>query len=447
MIPQAAAVDVAILGGGPAGLAAAAALARSGRNAVVFERAGYHAARAGETFGGEVRPLLEQIGAWDAFAALGQVPFRGVRSAWGGAELSERSAIVKPLGEGFHVERARFDELLAGCAARAGAVVHRDAGVCSVARSKEGFRVAAKNGAEVSARFLIDASGRGASATARAIRERRWLSFDRLVAIVARLPARDSVGPELLLESAEEGWWYAVPQPDGTLLTALLTDADLVAAGPRTTLGARFRAALARTVHIAALAGDAMPLSPPRLVRADSGLLLPDRGARWRAIGDAAFACDPLGGDGVARALRSGLLAASEIGASLDGGAAGEGTGTIARFESYLDRRASYYSGEARWPDALFWVRRRVAGWATAPLVLDPLQRLGWDGAPLERHAAPPAEAHLPRSAIAAALDRLREARPAHEALAALREAAPIGDRRLLVGLQLLVAQGCVAAV
>src|SRR5216683_1250303 len=96
-----------------------------------------------------------------------------------------------------------------------------------------------------------------------------------------------------------------------------------------------------------------------------------------------------------------------------------------------------------RWPDALFWARRRAAGWANAPLVLDPLRRLRWDGAPLDPHAAAPVEALLPRGAIAAALESLRKARPAHEALSALRDAAPIGDRRLLVGLQMLLEQGC----
>ena len=434
--------DVAILGGGPAGLAAAAVLARSGRSVVVFEKAGYDAARAGETFGPEVRPLLEEIGAWDAFAAIGHVPFRGVASAWGSPALFERPAILRPLGEGFHVERARFDAALAANAEGAGAIVHRGTGPCALSREGDGFRVDGAFGAPVSARFLIDASGRGASASAAAIRERRWLSFDRLVAIVAHLPAAAELAPELLLEAAEEGWWYAVPQPGGTLLVALLTDADLVAAGPRAELGARFSAALARTVHVAALAGGAAPLAPPWLVRADSGLSLPDRGANWRVAGDAAFSCDPLGGDGVARALRSGMEAAR----GLDG-SAGAAASPLSRLEAYLDRRASYYSAEGRWPDALFWKRRRAGGWQGEPLVLDPLRQLRGIGIAPDPHAIAPAEALLPRSAITAALELLRDPHPAHEALLELREAAPVGDRRLLVGLQRLVAGGCIAAL
>jgi hypothetical protein len=51
----------------------------------------------------------------------------------------------------------------------------------------------------------------------------------------------------------------------------------------------------------------------------------------------------------------------------------------------------------------------------------------------------------VPPRAIASALAVVRGPTPAHVVLAALREAAPLGDRRLLVGLQMLVAAGALA--
>jgi hypothetical protein len=112
-----------------------------------------------------------------------------------------------------------------------------------------------------------------------------------------------------------------------------------------------------------------------------------------------------------------------------------------------LDRRARYYLIEGRWPDAPFWIRRRPPDWTIAPLTLPPTSLLRWDGTPPARDALAKAEALLPRRAIAATLNLLRTPKPAHAALHALRSHAPLGDRRLLIGLQLLVEHGSLECV
>src|SRR5262249_12815583 len=134
-----------------------------------------------------------------------------------------------------------------------------------------------------------------------------------------------------------------------------------------------------RTVHTAARVGDARLSGPVRAVRADSGLLWPDRGRGWRALGDAAMACDPLAGNGVVRALRSAIAGAAEIDRVLDGEhmAAPD---VQAELSAYLNRRASYYRSEFRWPNALFWARRSSPDWLRSPLTLPPTARLHWNG-------------------------------------------------------------------
>jgi flavin-dependent dehydrogenase len=439
--------EVVIVGGGPAGLGLAIALSRLGRKVVVLERTRYDRQRAGETFGGELGPVLVALGAWDDFHALGPVPFRGVQSAWGGPELAERASLFNPFGDGWHVDRARFDACLAECAARAGAIVQQGTGACALERGGPGWRVRPAAGPEVAARYLVLASGRGAPTGATSAPERHWLRADRLVALLGRLSAPTAAiepalqleaEPALLLEAVEEGWWYSVPQPDGSLLATLMTDGDLLPARGRAALAEHFTAALARTAHTAARAAGGMLTAEPWIARADSGLLLPDRGPDWRALGDAAMACDPLAGNGVVRSLNSALQAAPDIDRTLSG-APSSTPDLHAGFIDYLAMRGRYYAREPRWPEAPFWARRRPVAWQAAPLFLEPQQPLVRTGVAAAREALAPIESLIPPEAIRAVLDRLRQQRPAHEALAFLKSVAPLEDLRLLVALQYLV--------
>ncbi|MRG92741.1 FAD-dependent oxidoreductase [Polyangium spumosum] len=439
--------DVVVLGGGPAGLAAAIALSERGRSVVVLERGRLGRQRVGETFGPEIAPLLQKLGVWNDFTAEAVVPFRGVRSAWGSEELATRSSIVHPLGEGFFVDRVRFDVILADAAARHGAVLREEMGVATIEEAPWGVSVHAREGVEVRCKFLVDATGRGAPAGAVGSHVRRWVACDRAIAIALRMtpPAGRDVEPELLIESAEEGWWYVAPQPGQRLLFVLVTDADLVGAAYRPEPLERFRAALERTRHVRGLFEGCTIEEPPRVARADTGMLVPGRGARWCAVGDALVAGDPLSGDGVSRGIRSAIEAAADIDRALVEGAdvlPAPATDVAAFLEGHLDRRARYHEMEARFPEALFWKRRQPFDWRSAPITLDPRVILQWNGREPDPRAIASIEALVPPKALASTLDFLRTPRPAHEALAALRSAAPLGDRRLLLGLQALAVVG-----
>jgi flavin-dependent dehydrogenase len=438
--------DAIVVGGGPAGSAVGGALARRGHSVVVLERTAYERSRAGETLDAETVPLLRSLGAWDAMRDFTerQLPHRAVLSSWGSAEIEDRPSILHPLGEGRHVDRARFDEAMAAWAESCGASVRRNAGTCVVRRRGDAFRVDAARSQPVEGRYFVDASGRGAAASAK-LGRRRWLAVDRQVALVARMEVPRDLGFDLLLEAAEEGWWYSVPQPDGALVVALVTDSDLLPAEGRRARTTSFARSLARTTHTAGRCQGASGNPAVRIVRADSGLLVPERGDGWCAVGDAAMATDPLAGNGVARALRGAIEAVVDIDAWLRGATTSPPATLHRRFTQYLDRRAGYYEIETRWRDAPFWARRRPGPWREAPITLDP-------GVMLRRGASPSAaalaavESLIPPRAIASTLDSVATATPAHALLSKLREAAPLGDRRLLVGLQRLVAVGALTA-
>lgn len=350
------AFDVGILGGGPAGVALAAALAQDGARVAVFERTAYGQPRWGETVGPEARPMLERLGAWEGFLATRPIPCQAVYSAWGGEELIGQPSLLHPLGEGWHVDRSAVDAMLAEGAERAGASVRRGCGYCRVSRQGQDWTIAPAEGEAARTRLLVDASGRGAPATAGQLRGRRWERFDQLVAVSAVLRHRFPPDGEtaLTIEAVEHGWWYAAPLPGNRLVVTYLTDADLLAAGRAEATATFWRDELADTRHIAPIVvqTDGFDGKPGvRTVRAESGMGVANVEG-FLAAGDAAFARDPLSGSGFLHALQAAERAAGLIRSGVSGDEPAVDP------KPYLAERARYYGMEQRWPESAFWKRR-----------------------------------------------------------------------------------------
>jgi flavin-dependent dehydrogenase len=360
--------DVLVIGGGPAGAATALACAASGTRVTVVERSARDAARVGETLPPDAAPLLRRLGIWECFVRDGHLPSPGVVSAWGDEQPYESDFIFSPYGSGWHVDRRRFDAMLATAAEERGAVVHRDARVLTCSPDPSGgWRVEVQSRGQTSclrASFVVDATGR-ASWLSRRLGARR-LDRDRLVGVVgvfsasAAGPAGD---PRLLLEAAEHGWWYSALMPNDRLTVAYMTDRDLLPQAPRD-LDGFWSARRRQTTHTRRRLGAAAPQSALRIVSAESYRMDPAGGADWLAVGDAAMAWDPLSSQGVRKALESAFAAADTAGAARAGltARAAEYVDGVARdFERYCRLRAWYYGQVWRWPGSLFWKRRQVA--------------------------------------------------------------------------------------
>ena len=116
-------VDVVIIGGGPAGTATAIALAGYGWSVTILERSHYESTRIGETLPPEVRQPLTELGLWETFLADGPLESPGITVAWGEPRLYHNDFIVNPYGPGWHIDRCRFDSLLARSAEKSGVEV------------------------------------------------------------------------------------------------------------------------------------------------------------------------------------------------------------------------------------------------------------------------------------------------------------------------------------
>ena len=356
-------VDIAVVGGGPAGAAAALTLAREGAGVLLIEGGLYRRPRLGETLAPAGRPVLSRLGLLEA-ATAASIPSFGNESAWGSPGLDSLAFVFNPHGAGWHLDRPRFDQLLAEAAVAAGA---RWASGTRVAGCKPGpngtWRIAVdRDGGTgaMTARGVIDTTGRRAT-LARSVGARRVVQ-DRLVGLAVLFHGDPVTGGPTRVEAAPEGWWYSAPLPPDRFMVMLMTDADLCRACGLTGAAA-WHAALAQTVHTRERSSGVQPLwGRPRLASAASHRLVRDTGkGRWLAAGDAAMAADPLAGDGILRALVTGEAAGLAMIQWLDGrpeAAHAYEHWLDDRFARYLAKRSGYYAVETRWPAAPFWRRR-----------------------------------------------------------------------------------------
>src|SRR5262249_6827135 len=149
-------------------------------------------------------------------------------SAWGRGDLYENDFIFNPYGHGWHIDRMRFDGMLALAAEEAGARVHRGAQLVSWAQDSSGeWEIEIGSTAEprhYRTRFVIDASGRAASFARKQGAQR--IVFDHLIGVAAFLSASTLPPPDsrTLVEAVEQGWWYSARLPNSQLVIAYMTD-------------------------------------------------------------------------------------------------------------------------------------------------------------------------------------------------------------------------------
>jgi len=363
-------VDAIVVGGGPAGSAAALALSHRGYSAAVIERSEYANKRVGETLPPSIRKLLIDLGMWDEFVAGNHSPSFGIRSAWGDDDLYENNFIFNPYGSGWHVDRNRFDRTLTLAAEKSGVKVFRGLEIATLTGTTSGeWEITMADPHRppgLVADFLVDATGRRSSLARKQGAKR--ISYDHLIGLVGFLSPKFSEAVDVdhsftLVESQADGWWYSATLPDRRLIAAYMTDADLCA--PDHARTSFWYDQLQKAPHTSSRARDYSLRSALTTFAANSSRLDPIIGHNWLAVGDSAAAYDPLSSQGVYKALESGLRAASAIG----GHWAGQETAlqdyaaaVRTDFDDYLRLRDRYYAKERRWPDSIFWRRRNSAG-------------------------------------------------------------------------------------
>ncbi|MBY5337010.1 NAD(P)/FAD-dependent oxidoreductase [Rhizobium leguminosarum] len=345
--------DVLIAGAGPAGSVAAYRLASVGARVAMLDGLQAGPARIGEILPGAACRLLAVLGLEnvlqpEANSVLGRAG--GRIFAWGSEVPIREDAINDPFGPGVRLDRLRFDQALRRKAIEAGAGFCR-ANVVSIERADAGWRCTLTDGARVAARWLIDATGRSAR-IGRLLGARRHRGSALVGLYATAVPSSNADVDRTVIEALPSGWIYAGRLGGRHFAVGFHTSPREAAVIRR--MPQRFDDII-RAAPMLAVMFRSFEFDGKLIARdARSAWIEPLRGAKWISCGDAALSFDPLAGQGLFNAIRTGMAAADEISTNT-----GEATSYEDELErvsmNYRERRHALYCAEMRWKDHPFW--------------------------------------------------------------------------------------------
>jgi flavin-dependent dehydrogenase len=353
--------DVVVIGGGPAGSITAMLLARSGCSVAIVDQPRGGGMSIGETLPPQASKLITALGLSGKFQAQGHRPSPGIVSVWGSAEPWANDFLYSIHGNGWHIDRRKFNAMLTEEATGAGAVFFEAAEIEDCAQDDRGWCLrVSRSGAPhaLTCRFAVDARGR---CPAGAFGPSRRTVFDRLVAVAALCPPAPHHSPSdyTFIEAVDEGWFYSALLPSSEYIVAYMTDGDIYAAA-RSRNPAYLENQLAKAPNTRERIAGALPN-----FRSFSAVTSPRASVAqptWLAVGDAARSYDPLSGLGLYTAMSMASEAAPIVMELLEGNkkriADSEHSNREA-FAQYQQVRQDYYAKERRWPNSDFWCRRK----------------------------------------------------------------------------------------
>ncbi len=310
--------DVAIIGGGPAGSAAARLLSRWTRSVIVLTRSPPRHTLA-VSLPPSCRKLFETAGVLRQVDAAGFFPSTGNTVWWGGEARSETFADGLT---GYQVVHRDFDRLLLEAAEEEGARVRRNAQVREVTwPSADGLACISFDeegeSRRIRARMVLDCSGRAGVIARHGLRVYEKGSTTVALVGVWRKAGGWGLDEEshTLVESYEDGWVWSIPvSPDIRYFTPMVDPRvtglrrDESASGRQ--IESVYRAELSKAPHINALLEGADAVEQPFGCDASLHSAKHFTGPGFLLVGDAASCLDPLSSYGVKKALASGWMAA-----------------------------------------------------------------------------------------------------------------------------------------
>ncbi|MER7668251.1 tryptophan halogenase family protein [Kitasatospora sp. NPDC096128] len=331
--------DMVVAGGGPAGSTVATLVAMQGHRVLLLEKEVFPRYQIGESLlPSTVHGVCRMLGVTEELAAANFPIKRGGTFRWGTRpepwtfSFAVSPQLSGPTSFAYQVERARFDEILLNNAKRKGVTVREGCSVTGVVEEGErvtGLRYLDPDGGEheVSARFVIDASGNKSRLFSSVGGTRDYSEFFRSLALFGyfengkRLPAPRS--GNILSVAFDSGWFWYIPLSDTLTSVGAVVRREMAekVQGDRE---AAYKALIAECPLISEYLADARRVTTGNYgelrIRKDYSYL---QTTFWRPgmilVGDAACFVDPVFSSGVHLATYSALLAARSINSILAG--------------------------------------------------------------------------------------------------------------------------------
>lgn len=342
--------DVVIVGGGPAGSAAARSLAAAGLAVALLERDSY--------------PRTKPCGGGLVQRSVRELPFdvsclRGVPCQYAALRDNMSGGTLRLVGEHPLVEVVRrdlLDHTLARSAIAAGVELRERHNVIKITKHDGGWKIDSSNGNSLRAKYIIASDGSNSTIA----RLGGWRHPWRAPAVecdVQREAVRGFQNNTVVFDFIKHGYGWMFPQSLECVNVGIIAMVK-----GRGALKAAFRQYLKSygiKSHCASKTiGYTVPLQPRKGGLAREGVFL---------TGDAAGLADPLTAEGISGALISGRLAAESIGTKLLGRNRSQSAEEIYRSEmssTVSDRRIGQVLAAAFYRN--HWTRRRILGSSTS---------------------------------------------------------------------------------
>jgi flavin-dependent dehydrogenase len=317
-------------------------LARSDIRVSLVHWGGY-APGGTELVSGRARRMVEQHCPDFFLSAAPGVEVNETISFWSTTEEPVvLNATFDPWGPGLAIERSLLDDALRDSARMAGAAVLADAKVLRITRADDRWKLSMRSGTGednnslLSARFVVLAAGRSAAP----FFDRPLPPESSKLALMASLPPVDEERPRALyLERSSNGWWYALPVPDGGYFAGFCLQRDelkkrmgplkefFVEEARRTRLLAPLLRDDVSGLHISGRMASSRPFSQAA-------------GENWIVVGDAAYAPDPLSRAGIELALESAQAGAQAVVDTLNPLSGTEPQAALAEYDASMQKFA-----------------------------------------------------------------------------------------------------------